>query len=202
MAIKLTLDGQQIGELNDKGQLVDASGTTVTPQPGEPQPKPDQMRVPLNPEFPQRIPQRQQVADEGGDPEPKPQDGEPEGDDDPYEGLTPQAREALFEKDVQMKRMADKIETLNAAYAQLASSRMQNPEGPQPQIPDTEIDLSNLPDVPDDKDPFGVVRTLKHIASGLNAMNKRVTRLDDLKAIGDENDVLVHDLLFELIPEL
>jgi hypothetical protein len=152
MALQLTLDGKPIGNVSDKGDLVDGDGKVVK----DITPGAEREKITL--------------VDPGA---PVPPTDEPTGDEptgDEPTGDEPPADEVL--------KLKNEVDTLN----RIVQSLSRQPASPQQQQQVQEVKKlidDHIPDNLDkEKDPFGLAITMKGIVKALNNMQGQVERLD------------------------
>ena len=138
MALKLTLDGKEIGAID--GDKVLSSNDLVT--------KRETMEVPLGP--PEPIKRFSDIGPDTDDLEPDEPEGEPdeaeEGDEE-EEGSSAELKLLKKQNELLMRQ----LETNNKLLSDLNNKRQA----------ETTDNLDSIPDdIPPDKDPFGIAKTL------------------------------------------
>ena len=156
MALKLTLDGKEIGAID--GDKVLSSNDLVT--------KRETMEVPLGP--PEPIKRFSDIGPDTDDLEPDEPEGEPdeaeEGDEE-EEGSSAELKLLKKQNELLMRQ----LETNNKLLSDLNNKRQA----------ETTDNLDSIPDdIPPDKDPFGIAKTLKNITKALSQTQAKVDRLD------------------------
>lgn len=171
MPLKLTLDGKELGTLNtETGDITDTDGNKVIKS-VEPTIKPNQMTVPLvdDPLLLQTPRERRaaavKVVEKQFDGKSEPTITEP--------NITQELKPA---DNLELQLLRKHNEMLERNLQQM-SNNQQTMQGNKVKTVDNLI-----PDgIDDEKDPFGIARTVKSMAEALDNINTRVNRLDQFQ---------------------
>ena len=156
MAIKLTMDGKEIGALNDEGKLTDVGGTPVQAVQPPTVPTAEKIEVPLPPK------QVQKSAVKA---------------DPPTVPTSPIVPPVTETESPAMLQLRQSVEATQRSLQQMIQN--QNQQASTPQAPAAGSVVDSIPDNLTEKDdPYGLARTLKGIVKSVNAQNEKVSRLD------------------------
>lgn len=157
MGLQLMLDGKPLGEFDGK-QLTTPGGD----QHAVNQPDAETITVPLHNPVQDRVDQRSARHT-------------PTAASDAAEVLETQeeTKESIDTSKLEIKILNKQVEALmQQIKATNPGAIRTNDRG------DTEIEIKDLINVKDDEDPHGIARTLQQAIKGINALNEKVTRVD------------------------
>jgi hypothetical protein len=164
--MKLMLDGKPIGETD---------GKTIVSSEDENKDKRETMRVPaVRLEESLENEDEDEDEDEDSGTRDDKNDGDEDAEDDDefakyLKTLDPKAREFLEHTVSENTRLSKNVQRLTSKLDTILS---------RPNDKDEVDDVDEIGDIPKEKDPFGVAKTLKNLVKYVRVMNGKVSRLD------------------------